>query len=107
MKKFKIGLIGVGNRGSLYAQFIHDQHERCELVAAVDFKIDQQLKLIPQKDVEYKFTNTEDFFNSNLELDLLVISSMDKYHYPDALRAIEKGYNLLLEKPIACQWEQV
>ena len=108
MKKIKIGLIGIGNRGGMYYDLARSNSNCCEVVAIVDFKLEQQLKRIGNpKDIAYLFNNTDDFFNANIDLDLLVISSMDKYHYLDAKRGLEHGYHLLLEKPIACKYEEV
>ena len=106
MSKIKVGFIGLGNRGGMYFDFAN-QHPDCEIVAACDFIVDQQLSRMPLKEVPYKFTSTDDLFAAKLDLDLLCISSMDKYHYNDAKRAIELGYNLLLEKPIACNLAEV
>lgn len=108
MKKIKVGLIGIGNRGGMYHDFARQNSDLCEVVAIVDFKLEQQLKRIgnPQ-DVKYLFDNTNDFYAANIDLDLLVISSMDKYHFMDAKRGIEHGYHLLLEKPIACNYGEV
>lgn len=107
MKKIKIGLIGLGNRGGMYFDFAKNNSELCEVVAIVDFKLKQQLERVGNPNIAYTFTNTNDFFAANLDLDLLVISSMDKYHYDDAKNGLLHGYNLLLEKPIACKYEQV
>ena len=108
MKKIKVGFIGLGNRGGMYHDFARSNSDLCEVVAFVDFKLAQQVERIGNPtDVKYMFTNTDDFFAANIDLDLLVISSMDKYHYLDAKRGIEHGYHLLLEKPIACSYEEV
>ena len=108
MRKIKVGFIGLGNRGGMYHDFARANSDICEVVAFVDFKLEQQVERIGNpKDVPYLFNNTDDFFNANIDLDLLVISSMDKYHYLDAKRGIEHGYHLLLEKPIACKLDEV
>ena len=107
MKKIKIGFIGIGNRGSMYYDFACRNNDLCEIVAIVDFKLEQQLNSLGNPNIPYCYTNTDVFFAKKHELDLLVISSMDKYHYLDAKRGIELGYNLLLEKPIACTLKEV
>ena len=43
MKKVKVGLIGLGNRGGMYYDYAIN-HELCEVVAIVDFKLKQQLE---------------------------------------------------------------
>ena len=62
--------------------FARQNSDLCEVVAIVDFKLQQQLKRIGDpKDVPYLFDNTDEFYAANIDLDLLVISSMDKYHF--------------------------
>ena len=107
MSKIKVGFIGLGNRGGMYYEFARKHDDICEIVSVCDFIAEQQLSRFTNRDVPHIYTNTDDFFNDKLELDLLCISSMDKYHYNDAKRAIDLGYNLLLEKPIACKLEEV
>lgn len=107
MRKLKIGFIGLGNRGGLYHAFASDRNDVCEIAAMVDFKLDLQIQRLGNRDNAKLYTNTEDFFNDKLDLDLLVISSMDKYHYMDALRGLNLGYNILLEKPISCTMKEV
>lgn len=107
MKKIKVGLIGLGNRGGMYFDFAKANNDLCEVIAVVDFKLKQQLDRIGNPSIKYTFESTDDFFNANIDLDLLVISSMDKYHYEDAKRGILHGYHLLLEKPIACKYDEV
>ena len=46
MKKIKVGLIGIGNRGGMYHDFARQNSELCEVVSIVDFKLQQQLKRI-------------------------------------------------------------
>ncbi len=107
MRKIKVGLIGLGNRGGMYYDFANANNDLCEVVAIVDFKLKQQLDRIGNPNIQYVFDNTKDFFDANIDLDLLVISSMDKYHYQDAKQGILHGYHLLLEKPIACNYDEV
>lgn len=107
MEKIKIGLIGLGNRGGMYYDFATTNSELCEVVAIVDFRLKQQLERVGNPNIKYTFDNTDDFFAANIDLDLLVISSMDKYHFEDSKRGLLHGYHLLLEKPIACSYEEV
>lgn len=109
MKNIKVGLIGFGNRGSLYAKFIKENSERATLVAVADFKInDSDVKeRLAEYDVSNKFVSGADLLNAKLDLDLLIISSMDKYHYQEAKEAIELGYNILLEKPISTHVNEI
>ena len=107
MKKIRIGLIGFGNRGRLYCSFLKDLKDECELVAIYDYKLDFIRKDAEKYHAKYLFGTEDEFFDAKLDLDLVVISSMDKYHFVQTKRCLEAGYHVLLEKPIATKLEEV
>ncbi len=103
MKKLKVALIGYGNRGCIYGSFILSKKEQFEVVAVVEFLKEKRKKA--QKDFSLTdnqvFENADDFFNAKLKVDLLIIASMDQYHYKQAMQALHLDMHILLEKPIA------
>lgn len=48
---------------------------------------------------EKRFTDENEFFKEKRS-DLLIISTLDKQHVRQCLKALEIGYDILLEKPI-------
>jgi predicted dehydrogenase len=52
------------------------------------------------------FDTWERVFERPKFADVCVISTPDDLHYAPAMAALEKGYHLLLEKPIAMTWQQ-
>lgn len=107
MKKIRIGLIGYGNRGRLYCSFIKDLADKVELVAVCDLRAKELHDSIKSLNVSKIYDNDVDFFKAKLDLDLLLICSMDQYHFTHAKQALELGYNLLLEKPISNNLKEV
>lgn len=102
MKKLSLILIGGGDRGRCYMKYLDDHPEKFELVGIaepVKAKRDffKERYNVPEK------TCVEDY-NELLALpkfaDVVVICTQDKMHYEPAMKAIEKKYHLLLEKPI-------
>lgn len=108
MKKIKIAIIGYGNRGCIYSSFIQSKRDMFEVVAVVEFIKAKQLKA--QNDLNLQdnqlFTEADDFFNTRPDVDLLIVASMDKYHFKHASQAINLGMNVLLEKPISLSIEE-
>ena len=47
------------------------------------------------------FTSEEEFFSKGKIADALVIATLDDIHYRQTMRALDLGYDILLEKPIA------
>lgn len=98
----KLALIGAGQRGMIYAEYacfnkgvdivaVVEPHEERREIAAEKFQIV----------AENCFDNVDDFFEKHIECDAVIIASMDKDHYKQAVRALQLGYDLLLEKPIS------
>lgn len=48
-----------------------------------------------------RFFSAEDLFAKGKIADVLIIASIDKAHYAQAVKALELEYDLLLEKPIS------
>ena len=99
MKTKKLAVIGYGNRGSVYGSFALQFPDKFKLVAAVDV---DPLRVVALKE---KGVNTYDDYKKLLDagydLDLVAISTQDAQHKEHAIYAMERGYDLLLEKPIA------
>ena len=107
MEKIKVGLIGFGNRGRLYSSFIKDLTDKVEYVCVCDYRANELKESIDKYNVKYVFNDVDEFFNASLDLDLVLICSMDQYHFEQTKRCILKGYNILLEKPISNNLEEV
>lgn len=96
----KIALIGAGQRGMIYA---NHAYKTMEIAAIVEPNEGRRVEAAAKLNVpsDRVFTNVEDFFNQGKISDALIISSMDLDHYEQTLRALDIGYDILLEKPIS------
>ncbi len=108
MKKFKVAVIGCGGRGLGYTSSLNSKTDRFEIRALCDTDPDQLAKIhnivgVPNTD---DFLDPDEFF-AEKRGDLLVIATPDRAHVPMALRALELGYHLLLEKPISDSREEL
>ena len=103
-KPLTVAIAGLGNRGMYaYGSRILDRPDEIKVVAAADVDA-ERLALM----AETHGIKPENCFNSADELiaqpklaDLLFICTQDKDHYKEAIAALEKGYHLILEKPIS------
>ncbi len=99
MKKVKIGLIGVGNMGSMHVKSIGEL-SNCELTAICDRK---EQVLARYADAPFaKFSDTETFFKE-ADVDAVLIAVPHYSHVPLALQAMELGKHVIVEKPIAVE----
>ena len=97
----KFVLIGAGQRGMIYAAFAHDKGHEIVAVAEVDDvkrRIAGEAFGIPE---ERRFRTGEELLSQPKMADAAIIATMDRDHFREAVPAMEKGYHLLLEKPIS------
>ena len=106
-KKLTVAVLGCGNRGVAYTQLIVHSSDY-EIVALCDRQpkqIDRILKLCGIKNA-LTFTDA-DLFLERKYADVLVIASDDRFHVPQCVKALELGYDVLLEKPISDNREEI
>lgn len=103
MQQYKVILIGAGGRGVAYAEHMKSMPEKFKIVGVAD-PIKERCENIREMfelSEEDCYQNWEDILNQPKFADIAIIATMDDMHYEPALKAIELGYNLLLEKPVA------
>lgn len=96
----KVILIGAGNRGQTYTQYMQD--ERFQVVAVAE-PIAERREFIRQRHnipEELCLRSWEELLEKPKFADVAIISTMDRDHFAPALAAIQKKYDLLLEKPV-------
>lgn len=101
MNKIRVVLIGAGNRGRIYTNHMKDMN--FEVVAVAD-PIESRRDYIKKTHnlrEDMCFKNWDELFDKPKFADVAVIATSDSMHYAPAMKAIELGYNILLEKPVA------
>ena len=109
MKEISIVLLGVGQRGSLYGECAKKSKIPVKIAAICDknpetLKKQGDLLEIP---AERRFLNETELFAAGKLADAIAISTLDKEHYREAVKAIDIGYHILLEKPISPEENEV
>jgi UDP-N-acetyl-2-amino-2-deoxyglucuronate dehydrogenase len=94
----KFAVIGQGHIGKRHAEMIR-QDPNAELVAVCDILSKDQLGLVDLQ--ERFFTSIEELLDANLDIDVVNICTPNGYHADYAIRALEKHYHVVLEKPVA------
>ncbi len=103
MKKLTAVVLGYGMRGSAYAKYALDNPEQLEITAIaepVDSKRENAKKLHNLPD-DRVFTDWKQVLEQPKMADFVILSMQDNMHCEPALQCIEKGYDILLEKPMA------
>ncbi len=106
MKVFTVAILGCGNRGAeSYGRLFMDD-KRFKIAALCD-PFEARLNGYGELfHVTERFTSEEEFFQAK-RADVLVIATMDRDHVRQCVRALELGYDVLLEKPITDSREEL
>ena len=97
-------IIGCGNRGRTYAQFAKKFPKGMTVVGVSDILDDRKDYLGDMYDVpaDMRFGHYREVFASGKKMaDAVVIATPDDRHYDPCMKALELGYDVLLEKPVA------
>ena len=109
-KKVRAILIGAGNRGTNYVTLAKENCPEFELVAIADANpvrrdYVQEMYGLPD---EACYDDFRELLAKPRVADLAIIATQDKMHFEPAMLAIEQGYHIMLEKPVApTPWECV
>ncbi len=103
MKKVTFAIIGMGNRGTQYATKQLKFPERMEITAIADnrrIRLDAANKWLKLPE-DRLFDSAESILKQDKLADVMIIATQDALHKKHAIAAMEKGYDLVLEKPIS------
>ena len=103
MKKLSAVVVGFGGRGAVYARYAMEHPDELEIVGVADpnpirRETAKQRHNIPD---DRLYITWEDLAAQPKMADFAIIGTQDNMHYAPALALIDKGYHLLLEKPMA------
>lgn len=93
----KFGVCGCGHIGKRHAAMIQ-KNSSCELVALCDTEDFDEIE-IADFGVPF-FSKLEQLLSENLEIDVVNICSPNGLHAEHAIRALNKGKHVLIEKPM-------
>lgn len=110
MRKITLAVIGAGDRGmNSYAPYLVQHPELGKVVAVAEPNHIKRKQFKEKYNVteENVFENWDDLLKENKLADAILIATNDDCHYEPTKRALEKGYHVLLEKPMANKIEEV
>jgi UDP-N-acetyl-2-amino-2-deoxyglucuronate dehydrogenase len=97
-KKIRFAVIGCGHIGKRHAEMIY-RNEDSELVGLIDVKDKSELAV---ENYTVPFFNTlDEFFKSNIEVDVINIASPNGFHTEQALRCLDEKKHVVVEKPMS------
>lgn len=99
----RLAVIGAGNRANKYVEYARRYPERLQVVAVVEVNEHRRNAMAREFKIPVgrRYAHYDDFFADGVEADMALISTPENVHYDPALKAIDAGYHILLEKPIS------
>lgn len=108
-RKVTVAIIGMGNRGGeAYPNYMKYCPDEMEITAVADPRPDRRALGWQRYNVppERCYASGEELLQQPQLAEVLIIANQDRDHVRMALPALEKGYHLLLEKPISPSLEE-
>lgn len=96
-------LIGAGARGRIYAQYAKQYPDELQIVGVAEPKTDRRLMVCEEVgvDASAQYTSWESLLKQPRMADAAIICTLDNQHIEPVLAALDKGYHVLLEKPMS------
>ncbi len=104
MDTLKIALIGAGQRGAdSYAPYALKYPHEIKFVAVAEPRENRRNNFAEKHNIPENmcFNTWEDLLAQKVEADAVIIANQDKQHYEPCIEALQAGYHVLLEKPMA------
>ena len=103
MKPITAIVLGAGSRGSIYAGYANDHPDELQIIAIAEPRRDRLDALAEEVGVppESRYETWEVLLAQPKLADCAFICTLDDDHISPALKAMELGYHILLEKPMS------
>jgi predicted dehydrogenase len=102
MKILSVAIIGCGSRGFCYGIPMSKQEDKYKVVSVCDISKEKLARAKKEFSVgdAALFLDEKEFFKER-RADVLVLATQDRDHVRQCVKALELGYDVLLEKPVS------
>lgn len=104
MRPVDVAIVGAGFRGiDTYANYIKQHPHLGRVVAVADTNAARRERAQALLGLrgEQLYNSWEDMLSRTRLADVVIIATQDRLHYAPTMAALEKGYHILLEKPMS------
>lgn len=101
-------IIGAGERGKIYAGYSKKHPEKLKIIGVSDPNERKRKYFIENYNIHSLnvFKDWSEVFKRTRFADAVIIATPDRLHFEPTMSAAEKGYHILLEKPMASTEEE-
>ena len=101
MKPITAVVLGAGSRGTIYAGYAKAHPEALQIAAVAEPRADRRTMLAEELHIPNCFASWQELLAQPRMADCAFVCTMDDDHIGPAIRAMELGYHVLLEKPMS------
>ncbi|OUS77129.1 oxidoreductase [Paenibacillus sp. MY03] len=109
MKPLTAVLLGAGSRGRyIYGPYAEKYPHELRIVAVAEPDAERRSSFAALHGIapERTYTSWERAFDEGRIADVMIICTLDRMHYEPAMKAMELGYHVMLEKPMSPSMEE-
>ncbi len=109
MKKIRAIVVGAGFRAQIYASYAKLHPDKLEIVGVAEPNPNRrdEMKRLYDLDDSRIFINASELAKEEKFADAIINGTMDREHVRSSIPLMEKGYDILLEKPFAINKDEV
>ena len=102
-------IVGAGHRSLCYAQYAHQHPDQFKITGVVDPLPDRRAAVQREfgLDDSMLFHDVDELCSKPKLADAIINGTMDELHVPTSIPLLEKGYHILLEKPVAISLKEL
>jgi predicted dehydrogenase len=100
----EVSLLGAGSRGMIaYGPYALEKPEELKFIAVAEPNIERRAKFAELHGIpaERQFASWEELLDQPKLSEAILICTMDADHFAPTMKALNKGYHVLLEKPMS------
>jgi predicted dehydrogenase len=103
LKKITAAIIGAGGRGKEYAQYSLDYPNELQITAVAEPDEQRRNSFAARHGIDSTrcFSDWQQFLGLPQQADAVIICTQDRMHFEPTVQALERGYHVLLEKPMS------
>lgn len=104
MRKIRLALIGAGARGKdIYGEYALNNPHEVQFIAVADPDMEKRELFAKKHNLspDRCYNDWRELIECPETFDAIIIATQDKLHYEPTIASLEKGYNVLLEKPMS------
>ena len=102
-RPLKVVIIGAGNRGRTYSRYAQLFPEVMQIVGVSDINPHRKEAMAKKFNVapERRYGHYDELLSQEMFADAAIICTPDNLHFDPCIKALDKGYDVILEKPMA------